>query len=924
MSAVFVRSGNRAQVAAWAGSLIGRPRGIGVYSCPFVVALPMTSPDRTRRLVLLAVGGVGVAAVMTQLALLRELLGAFSGNELVFGIGLGSWLLLTGFGTWLGRYVSAEAVSQKAASAGLLRRLLRGTPRNDNLRPQPGSQEAAPASPAGAPAGDSARPTACPSKPWRSRVASYPKPDEARQAIGFDRSGGTTPPPPRARAEGGAGPASFFIAGLLCLAVFPLLQVGAVRMLRDVVFIRGAAVGVAGTLLGTLALLLPFCLVSGLLLTLACALLDRGREAAVIGRVYVADSLGSIGGGMLFSFVLVPWFDHFALLCFPAALNLLLAGALAWHFRRRVLLGSTIIIAAGLAAHLALIDADKVTTAVQYWGRPVVFRANSPYGRLVITDDSGQLTFFENGVPVISTQNVEHVEETVHYAMSQRPDARQVLVISGGVTGTAREILRYGVKQVVSVELDPLIITAGRRFLPGNLADPRIRTVAADGRRFVQQTREQFDVVIIDVPDPTTAQLNRFYTAEFFAEVHRVLTPGGVVSFGLGHYENYVSPELARLLASAHRAARSSFAHIRLIPGGRVFFLASDGPLTLDIAARIEDRGLATKLVNRHYLDATLAPDRLADLDRAVAQPAAINTDFAPALDYYQLRHWLSQFDSRAARVCGGLAALGILFYLLTLRAVPRLIFASGFTASAIEVVLLLGFQALYGSLYRQVGLVVTVFMAGIAAGAWLASRTLRQGNRPGPVAARADPVALSTGEWTTDPKTARWRSRLLSRPSARWRSQLLSRLSARWRSQPHPDPGAPSPGQKRNSRDWRQRNAARAVSCGLAALAAGLPLALPRLGRIDALLGTALVGQGIILLVTFGLALLVGAQFPLAAASDPGANPAVTASRLYTADLAGAALGALLAGALLVPLFGMTTVCLLTAALNLIVAILV
>ena len=176
--------------------------------------------------------------------------------------------------------------------------------------------------------------------------------------------------------------------------------------------------------------------------------MDRGRDATVIGRVYVADSVGSIGGGMLFSFVLVPWFDHFALLCFPAALNLLLAGMLAWHFRRRVLLGSAIIITAGLAAHIALINADRITTEVQYWGRPVLFRANSPYGRLVVTADAGQLTFFENGVPVISTQNVEHVEETVHYAMIQRPDARKVLVISGGVTGTAREILRYGVKQV--------------------------------------------------------------------------------------------------------------------------------------------------------------------------------------------------------------------------------------------------------------------------------------------------------------------------------------------------------------------------------------------------------------------------------------------------------------------------------------------
>ena len=56
-----------------------------------------------RWLVLLAVGALGVSSVMTQLALMRELLGAFSGNELVLGVVLGNWLLLMGIGTWLGR-----------------------------------------------------------------------------------------------------------------------------------------------------------------------------------------------------------------------------------------------------------------------------------------------------------------------------------------------------------------------------------------------------------------------------------------------------------------------------------------------------------------------------------------------------------------------------------------------------------------------------------------------------------------------------------------------------------------------------------------------------------------------------------------------------------------------------------------------------
>jgi predicted membrane-bound spermidine synthase len=60
----------------------------------------------------------------------------------------------------------------------------------------------------------------------------------------------------------------------------------------------------------------------------------------------------------------------------------------------------------------------------------------------------------------------------------------------------------------------------------------------------------------------------------------------------------------------------------------------------------------------------------------------------------------------------------------------------------------------------------------------------------------------------------------------------------------------------------------------------------------------------------------LVGALFPAAGAATPG-EAAITASRLYTADFVGAALGALLVSTLLVPLLGATLVCLFTAALN-------
>jgi spermidine synthase len=338
---------------------------------------------------------------------------------------------------------------------------------------------------------------------------------------------------------------------------------------------------------------------------------------------------------------------------------------------------------------------------------------------------SGQYNFMENGVVLFSTDNVQRVEETVHYALAQRPAARRVLLVGGGVSGTAREILKYGVAAVDYAELDPLVLEVGRRWLPANLADPRIHALATDGRLYVKQTVERYDVVILDVPDPSTSQVNRFYTREFFAEVRRILAPDGVLSLAIGHYdEGYLDAEMSRMLATASCTLKEVFANVSVIPGGKVYFLASDGPLTTNIAERIEGAGIATRVVCRPYLAAMLTPSRMADMRRALSDDAPINRDFSPILYYYHLRYWMSQFKVRFGLFEAALL-LVLAVYLVRIRPLPLAVFATGFAASSLEVVLLIGFQMLCGSVYHQVGMVVTMFMLGLGVGALVMNRSL-------------------------------------------------------------------------------------------------------------------------------------------------------------------------------------------------------
>jgi spermidine synthase len=497
-----------------------------------------------------AVCCLGLSAFLTQLVLMRELLCVFSGNELVFGIVLGNWMLLTGIGATLGK------------TAARLR------------------------SPIGA-----------------------------------------------------------FIVAEVLIALLPIADVFLLRWLRNVIFLRGAEVGVTETVASCFVLLMPYCLVTGYVLTVACTLAPTipsaghaaSRELSPpnapplqwggfspdgIGRIYLLDNLGNVLGGLAFLIVLVHWFDHFEMLYFAALLNLLFAILVAVSAGKRLFAAAAGVILASLLGVMAFGDLNDVSRRLEYAGQQVVFDGDSPYGSLVVTQSAGQLNFIANGVPLFSTHNVERIEETVHYAMAQRPDAWRVLLISGGVSGTAREVLKYPVEAVDYVELDPLVLDVARRSMPESLADPRIHVIQSDGRLFVRQTGQRYDVVIADVPDPSTSQINRFYTREFFAEVRRILTPGGVLSFSLGTYENHLSKELARLIGVAHQTLRAVYANVLMLPGGRVFFLASDGELTADVAPRIEKAGVTTRLVSPGYLKGMLTADRMADLGRALSADA--------------------------------------------------------------------------------------------------------------------------------------------------------------------------------------------------------------------------------------------------------------------------------------------------------------
>ena len=171
---------------------------------------------------------------------------------------------------------------------------------------------------------------------------------------------------------------------------------------------------------------------------------------------------------------------------------------------------------------------------LQWTGQDLRYYQNSIYGNLAVVQKEGQFTFFENGVPIVNVPvpDIALAEELVHFPMLFHPQPKKVLLISGGIGGVLTEILKYPIDKIDYTELDPLIIQAARQFTTPlterELGDSRLNIHYIDGRLFTKKTTEKFDVVIVNLPPPSTLQLNRYYTAEFFELVKNILNDDGL------------------------------------------------------------------------------------------------------------------------------------------------------------------------------------------------------------------------------------------------------------------------------------------------------------------------------------------------------------------------------------------------------------
>ena len=499
------------------------------------------------------------------------------------------------------------------------------------------------------------------------------------------------------------------------IALWPLIQIIGIRGFRETIFIHGASPGFYQIFFYIMATTTPYCLTVGFILPYALKVLNARRHHFTSGQLYITDNIGDIAGGVLFSFILVYWVKPFKAIAISSILLILVTFFLLLLSRRYYSLMASIALTI-LFYLFALNSHFEESTLLRQYGEMVQY-IESPYGRIVVTKEGAQHTFWESGVPIYSDANIINSEEKIHYPLCQLEKVENVLLVSGGLGETLNEVIKYNPEHIDYVELDPYLTDTAKHlgFIKNT---PLITILNTDGRNYIKNTKKRYDAIIIDLPDPDTFQINRFFTSEFFYLSKRILSEGGILSFGLKYSPNYISEIRKKKLSTIYNTARTHFQNVMVLPGEEAYFLCRDGPLSTDIPDRLKMKSISTVYVEGFYYGNVTA-ERIRELKENLDKEEYINTDFEPRVIHIMFQEWFTRHGTSPEVFVLILMGLSVL-YLIFMKREEYILFSTGLATMGVEMLVVFTFQVIYGYIYLKIGAIITTFLLGLLPGAMI------------------------------------------------------------------------------------------------------------------------------------------------------------------------------------------------------------
>lgn len=535
----------------------------------------------------------------------------------------------------------------------------------------------------------------------------------------------------------------------------------------------------------------PVSLVTGALFLAACRWLKDSCPLPV-AFVFVIEALGSFGGGLGATFLLA---SGMTLVTISLIAALVLSCAIChtdFCHSRRLWTG---VIPALILACLALGWQDRLEHGIRLakWQRLYPAASylgvfHTPQSEYLYGVYRGQWLIVREGSVWDALPAGEAESAVVAVHLCQNPGARRVLLIGSGLGICQKFLTLPHIEKIVWAHTDPAYASA-LTFLPRSADDRRLVALRQDAREFLRHCHKEFDIVVVNLPDATSAILNRYATVEFFRQVQNALADGGIVGVRASSGENAIGEELANLGASTERTLLEVFSHCALKPGEETWFIAADHDGISDdpavLAGRFDSIAGAEAVLPSAHIRTLYVQERAEaarQAYRAVELPDSLllNRDRRPLAHLYGLLVAARRSDAPITRFIRALSLAGIWPFLVPVAvfAVLRvlyllvrppsgepsgfdpvfLVLSTGGVAIATVIVLMYLYQTVMGSLYLYAGFMSSLFMVGLSAGGTAANFCLSREARPQFLSLAVIAVHLAFLYWVGGTPLEEWR----------------------------------------------------------------------------------------------------------------------------------------------------------------------
>jgi spermidine synthase len=410
---------------------------------------------------------------------------------------------------------------------------------------------------------------------------------------------------------------------------------------------------------------------------------DLSRIGARIGTAYAFNTLGSICGSFLGSFVLLEVFGvqygMVTVAVIYVAVALMLLVSLSEPIRREVRLAGSVAVVAGAVLMIALSpgwDKKLMTSGVYTYStkykeeglrqilenKTILFYDEGPGATVSVeraTDGVLSLridgkTDASNAEDMITQELISHLPLLLH----DHPDSILIIGLGSGVSLSSA--LAYPVRHLECVELLENVVDGARYFdeCTGDvLSDPRVSLMIGDGRNHVRLTDKKYDVIISQPTNPWISGVGDLFTVEYFREAKEHLKPGGLMTAWLALY-HMGDLEVRSTLKSFVSVFPN--ATLWMSNEGDIVLVGSSEPLQFDegVVRRMERPEVKRDLARVGIKDVSdILCSLLMDgeeLKKYTADEARLHTDDNMLLEYYASRRMAEvTYPEHLARMLG-------------------------------------------------------------------------------------------------------------------------------------------------------------------------------------------------------------------------------------------------------------------------------